>query len=110
MYDTRSAQMRCESGSVSMRTFSLKTKVGVVFPAVTVCVLAGILVLSQRIIESRIKAGISEQQYQIVSLLADDLDRQVVSSSETLVAIAREADARKDRHPPEGAGIPARAK
>jgi PAS domain S-box-containing protein len=72
-----------------LRTFSLKTKVGVVFPLVTVCVLAGILALSQRIIESRIKEGVSEQQYQIVSLLADDIDRQVATSSETLVAIAR---------------------
>jgi hypothetical protein len=46
--------MRRASGSVSMRTFSLRTKVGVAFPFVTTCVLAGILVLSQKIIESRI--------------------------------------------------------
>lgn len=83
--------MRRASGSVSMRTFSLRTKVGVVFPLVTICVLAGILVLSQKILESRIKAEVSEQQYQIVSLLADDIDRQVDSSRETLVAIARRA-------------------
>ena len=74
-----------------MRPFSLKTKVGVVFPLVAFCVLAVILVLSQRIVESRIKEGASEQQYQIVSLLADDLDRHVASTRETLVAIARQA-------------------
>ncbi|MGD0585137.1 MAG: PAS domain S-box protein [Oryzomonas sp.] len=74
-----------------MRPFSLKTKVGIVFPVVTICVLAGILVLSQRIIESRIKEGVSEQQYQIVSLLADDIDREVAFSSDTLVALARMA-------------------
>jgi two-component system NtrC family sensor kinase len=78
-----------------MRTFSLRTKVGVVYPLVTICVLAGIIVLSQKIIESRIKAGVSEQQYQIVSLLADDIDRQVAYSRETLVAIARRATPEK---------------
>jgi len=74
-----------------MRTLSLKTKVGLVFPALAICVLAGILVLSQRILESRIKEGISEQQYQIVSLLADDIDRQVASAHESLIAISRMA-------------------
>jgi len=90
-YDTRNAQVRRASESVSMRTFSLRTKVGVVFPVVTIGVLAGILVLSQRIIESRIKAEVSEQQFQMVSLLADDIDRQVAFSRETLVAGARRA-------------------
>jgi two-component system, cell cycle sensor histidine kinase and response regulator CckA len=74
-----------------MRTISLKTKVGLVFPALAICVLAGILVLSQRILESRIKEGISEQQYQIVTLLADDIDRQVASTRDTLIAVARQA-------------------
>jgi|GEM_PF-466745 len=72
-----------------MGTLSLKTKVGLVFPALAICVLAGILVLSQRILEARIKDGISEQQYQIVSLLADDMDRQVASARDSLAAIAR---------------------
>ncbi|GFE62596.1 PAS domain S-box protein [Geobacter sp. AOG2] len=74
-----------------MRTLSLKTKVGLVFPALTICVLAGILVLSQRILELRIKEGVAEQQYQIVSLLADDIDREVASTQESLIAISRAA-------------------
>ncbi|KAB0671059.1 PAS domain S-box protein [Oryzomonas sagensis] len=74
-----------------MRTLSLKTKVSLVYPIISVCVLAGILLLSQRILESHVKEGVSEQQYQIVSVLADEIDRQVASTSESLVAIARMA-------------------
>jgi len=75
-----------------MRNISLRTKVGLVFPALAICVLAGILVLSQRILESRIKEAISEQQYQFVSLLADDMDRQVATALGSLTAIARQAE------------------
>ncbi|KAB0665168.1 PAS domain S-box protein [Oryzomonas japonica] len=85
-----------------MRTLSLKTKVSLVYPIISICVLAGILLLSQRILESRVKEGVSEQQYQIVSVLADEIDRQVASTSESLVAIARMA-------PPETISTPQKA-
>ncbi|MBC8018498.1 MAG: PAS domain S-box protein [Verrucomicrobia bacterium] len=71
-----------------MKQFSLKTKVTLLFPLCVTIVLTGILFLTHSLLQNYIKESISTQQYQILSILADDIDRSVADHHKTLQIIA----------------------
>src|SRR6185369_5346539 len=73
---------------VSVKQFSLKTKITVLFPLCVTLALAGILFLTHSLLQRYIKESISNQQYQILSLLADDIDRNLADRHNTLLLIA----------------------
>lgn len=71
-----------------MQPFSLKTKVTLLFPMVITVLFACLLLLMYSFLQKYIKETVSNQQYQIVSVLADDIDRNVVHNVEVLVSVA----------------------
>lgn len=71
-----------------MKQFSLKTKITVLFPLCVTIALACILFLTHSLLQRYIKESISNQQYQILSLLADDIDRSLADQHKTLFLIA----------------------
>jgi len=72
-----------------MSRFSLKTKVTLFFPLAVTTILAAILFFVHSLLGSYIKESISSQQLQIVSILADEIDRKLVSSHKTLQALSK---------------------
>lgn len=71
-----------------MPRFTLKTKVTLFFPLGITIALAGLLFLIHSLLQSYIKDSISNQQYQILSILADDIDQNVIAHHKTLQIIA----------------------
>ena len=71
-----------------MSHFTLKTRVTLIFPTVIMIALVCILFLMHSLLQSYIKKSISSHQYQIVSLLADDIDQNIADNHETLAVIA----------------------
>lgn len=71
-----------------MPRFTLKTKVTLLFPLVITIALACLLFLIHSLLQSYIKESISKQQYQILSILADDIDQNVSAQHKTLQTIA----------------------
>lgn len=72
-----------------MSRFSLKTKVTLMFPLAVTIVLAVILFFVHSLLGGYIKKSISSQQDQILTILADEIDRRLESSHKTLRAVAR---------------------
>jgi PAS domain S-box-containing protein len=73
---------------VIMPRLTLKTKLTLFFPMVTTAALAALLFLIWSILQIHTKEMISIQQFQTVSILADDIDRRVEALQETLSVIA----------------------
>jgi len=71
-----------------MPRFTLKTKVTLFFPLIITMALACLLFLIHSLLQSYIKESISKQQYQILSILADDIDQNVIAHHSTLQTIA----------------------
>lgn len=71
-----------------MKQFSLKTKITLLFPLCVTIALACILFLTHSLLQRYIKESISNQQYQILSLLADDIDHSIADQHKTLFLIA----------------------
>jgi PAS domain S-box-containing protein len=71
-----------------MSRFPLKTRVALIFPTAITIALACILFLMHSMLQSYIKKSISNHQYQIVSLLADDIDQNIADNHEALTVIA----------------------
>jgi len=71
-----------------MSHFTLKTRVTLIFPTVIMIALVCVLFLMHSMLQSYIKKSISSHQYQIVSLLADDIDQSIADNHETLAVIA----------------------
>ncbi|MBC7963446.1 MAG: PAS domain S-box protein [Steroidobacteraceae bacterium] len=71
-----------------MPAFTLKTRVALIFPTVITIALACILFLMHSMLQSYIKNSISSHQYQMLSLLADDIDQSIADNHETLAVIA----------------------
>ena len=67
---------------------TLKTRVTILFPLAMTIAVGSLLFLIHTLLQSYIKESISSHQYQIVTLLADDLDRSVAAQQQTLLAIA----------------------
>jgi PAS domain S-box-containing protein len=71
-----------------VKQFSLKTKVTVLFPLCVTVVLAGILFLTHSLLQSYIKDSISNQQFQILSVMADYIDRGIADHHKNLSSIS----------------------
>lgn len=71
-----------------MPKFTLKTKITLLFPLAITVLFGCLLVLIHSFLQKYIKESASDQQYQIVSALAEDVDRNIAYNSEVLVAIA----------------------
>lgn len=71
-----------------MKQFTLKTKVTLFFPLVITLLFACLSLLISSLLQQYIKNSVSDQQYQLVSLLADDIDRTITLNSQILVAVA----------------------
>ncbi|HIJ97403.1 MAG TPA: cache domain-containing protein [Desulfuromonadales bacterium] len=71
-----------------MLRFSLKTKVSFLFPMAVTVVLFGLLFFMQHLLQGYIKESISDQQFQIVSNLADEVDQKLAETQKTLLALA----------------------
>jgi len=71
-----------------MPRFTLKTKVTLIIPLVITIALACLLFLIHSLLQSYIKDSISRQQYQILSILADDIDQNVSDHHKTLQILA----------------------
>jgi len=72
-----------------MPRFTLKTKITLLLPLAMTVALAALLFLAYSLVQSHIKETIFNQQYQMVSILADEIDRNVASSGDTLQDISR---------------------
>jgi len=72
-----------------MQRFSLKTKVTLFFPLAITIALAGILLLMHSLLGDYTKKLISNQQFQIVSILSDEIDRKIQSTHTSLLALSR---------------------
>lgn len=71
-----------------MKPFSLKTKVTLLFPLVVTASLFSLLFLIQFLLQGYIKESISNQQFQIVSNLADEVDQKLAETHKPLLALA----------------------
>jgi PAS domain S-box-containing protein len=71
-----------------MPQLSLKTKVTLLFPLSTTIVLFCLLFLIQQLLQGYLKESISRHQYQTVSLLADEIDQELVETHRPLLALA----------------------
>lgn len=67
---------------------NLKTRVTLIFPLAITVSLACLLFLIHTLLQKHLKEQITSQQSQIVSILADDIDRSVAAHHETLIAIS----------------------
>lgn len=72
-----------------MKRFTLKTKVTLLFPMAMTLLFACLLLLMYSFLQKYIKETVSNQQYQIVSVLAEDIDRSFAHNSEMLASIAK---------------------
>ncbi len=71
-----------------MRQFSLKTKVTVLFPLGVTFILACILFVTHTLVQGYIKDSISNQQYQVLTIMADEIDRTISDHHKTLAQLA----------------------
>jgi PAS domain S-box-containing protein len=71
-----------------VKPFSLRTKVTVLFPLYATLALAGILFTTHFLLQNYIKWSISNQQYQVLSVMADDIDKSIADHHKTLLLIA----------------------
>ena len=67
---------------------SLKTRVTILFPLAITIAVGSLLFLIHSLLQNYIKESISAHQNQIVSLLAEDIDRSVAAQKQTLIDIA----------------------
>jgi PAS domain S-box-containing protein len=72
-----------------MLPFTLKTKITLLFPMGTTIVLGCLLFLIQYSQQVYIRESISSQQFQVVSILADEIDQQLLSVHKPLLALAQ---------------------
>ena len=82
-----------------MQQFSLKTKVTLIFPVAITVLFAGMLLLMYSVLQKYIKETVSHQQYQIVSVLAEDIDRSLARNSEVLASVAKKITPEMARDP-----------
>lgn len=73
-----------------MPRVTLKTKVTLFFPLIITVLFACLLLLIYLFLQKNIKESVSSQQYQIVSVLAADIDRSIAHNSEVLTILARQ--------------------
>ena len=68
---------------------TLKTRVTILFPLAITIAVGSLLFLIHTLLQRYIKESISSHQYQIVSLLAEDIDRSVAAQQQSIVLIAK---------------------
>ena len=73
-----------------MPRLTLKNKVTLLFPLVITVLFACLLLLIYLFLQKNIKESVSKQQYQIVSVLAADIDRSIAHDSEVLTILAKQ--------------------
>lgn len=78
---------------VGVANFSLKTKVTVLFPLCATLALASFLFATHYFLQIYIKSSISSQQYQVLSYVADDIDRSIAEHLKTLAIISDKINA-----------------
>ncbi len=71
-----------------MLGITFKTKVTLILPLVIVTSLAALLLLIYALLQSHIKDTITGQHFQVVSILAEDIDRSIAADREALIVIA----------------------
>ena len=67
---------------------TLKTRVTILFPLAITIAVGSLLFLIHTLLQHYIKESISTHQFQIVSLLADDIDRRIVAQQQGIAIIA----------------------
>jgi PAS domain S-box-containing protein len=72
-----------------MARFNLKIKATLLFPLAITAVLFCLLFLIQHLLQGYLKESISSQQYQIVSNMAEEIDRQLMDAQKPLLALAK---------------------
>lgn len=73
-----------------MPRLTLKNKVTLFFPLGITVLFACLLLLIYLFLQKNIKESVSKQQYQIVSVLAADIDRSIAHDSEVLTILAKQ--------------------
>jgi PAS domain S-box-containing protein len=73
---------------MNMKSFTLKTKVTLFFPMAITLLFACLLLLIYSLMQKYIKETVSQQQYQIVSVLAEDIDWSIANNNKILLSIA----------------------
>lgn len=71
-----------------MKQLPLKTRVTVLFPLGVTFALACILFVTHALVQGYIKDSISNQQYQVLSVMADEIDRSISDHHKTLALIS----------------------
>lgn len=84
---------------MAMPRFSLKTKATIFFPLSVSIGLAALLLLLHYFLHDFIKTSISTQQYQILSLLAEDIDSSISERHKNLITIAGKVTGRMVAEP-----------
>ena len=88
-----------------MPRFTLKTKVTVLFPLVMTIALFGLLFLIQHLLQGYLKESISTQQFQIVSILADEMDQKLTDTHKPLIALSLKLTPEQISDPDEALGF-----
>ena len=78
---------------------TLKTRVTILFPLAITLAVGTLLFFIHSLLQRYIKESITTHQYQIVSLLADDIDRSIVAQQQTLIRIAKDIPLDLARNP-----------
>ncbi|MFA7402847.1 MAG: cache domain-containing protein [Pelobacteraceae bacterium] len=73
---------------MNMKSFTLKTKVTLFFPMAITLLFACLLLLIYSLMQKYIKETVSQQQYQIVSVLAEDIDWSIANNNKILLSVA----------------------
>ncbi len=88
-----------------MFKFSMKTRVSLLFPLVITFALIGLLFLIQNLLQGYLKESISNQQFQIVSNLADEVDQKIAETHKPLLALAHKLTPEQISDPDEALGF-----
>ncbi|MFZ4858646.1 MAG: PAS domain S-box protein [Desulfuromonadaceae bacterium] len=72
-----------------MPRFNLKIKATLLFPLTITVALFCLLFLMLHLLQSSLKESVSSQQYQIVSTIAEEIDRGLVDAQKPLLALAK---------------------
>ena len=70
-----------------MKPFTLKTRITLFFPLIITLLFACLFLLVSSLLQQYIKKAVSDQQFQLVSLFAEDIDRTIDLNSQILSSI-----------------------
>jgi PAS domain S-box-containing protein len=84
-----------------MSRFSLKTKVAIIFPLSVTLALTLLFFMVHTAFQSYVKSNISRQQFFVLSIIADQIDRDIAARHNVLRVVAKKVTRQMVDHPDE---------